>query len=84
MVGDHRSGMRTGGVVPMFFPPLAFSQTSPVEVLVLLVVTLLAILLIREALRSLAGGVGRRALTPSLFCIAVATIVLLLARIITL
>jgi len=76
--------MSVGRVVPIFLPMLAFSQTSPVEVLAILIVTLLAILLIREALRSLAGGVGRRALTPSLFCIAVATIVLLLARIISL
>ncbi|MDD1769144.1 MAG: hypothetical protein LUQ55_04095 [Methanomassiliicoccales archaeon] len=76
--------MKVRGALPMFIPPLAFSQTSPVEVLTLLIVTLLGILLIREALRSLAGGLGRRALTPSLFCIAVATIVLLLARILTL
>lgn len=68
----------------MFFPLLTFSQTSTVEILVLLVAALLGILVIREALRSLAGGVGRRALTPSLYCIAVATIVLLLARMIVL
>lgn len=84
MVSHPKSHMRPDGSFHLFIPPLAFSQISLDETLTILFVTLLGILLIREILKSLAGGLGRGVITPAVYCVAIVTIALLLVKIVEL
>jgi len=76
--------MRPTGSLHLFIPPLAFSQISLDDTLTILFITLLGILLIREILKSLAGGLGKGVVTPAVYCVAIVTLALLLVKIVEL
>lgn len=84
MVGHPKSLVSPDGSFHLFIPPLAFSQISLDETLAILFITLLVILLIREILKSLAGGLGREIITPAVYCVAIVTLALLLIKIVEL
>ncbi len=67
-------------VLPLFIPPLSLPDAWIDFALVSTLITLLGILLIREALRSLAAGMGAERLNSALICILILMASLLIIR----